>query len=223
MRWLVIVLSTIGGFVVLYVAVAFGVGMIMQNEVPAGSRADSPASPKDFPVAPVRLKTEADESAARYLAGTATDDELRTAVSQAADNHIITYAHLKKNADRYRGEVWRFRGRIAEISEGAAGTVARITVDDDAVMWVEAAFQTDFVEGNRVDVLGMLVGSKSYTSQAGWNITIPALTAFAIEKPGAIEKRLGIRRADGRNPFPPGIEYLGESPGDSEPHPPDHR
>lgn len=45
-------------------------------------------------------------------------------------NKEITFEHLKKNADKYAGKAWGFKGKILEISEDNGGTIARIALDD---------------------------------------------------------------------------------------------
>lgn len=121
----------------------------------------------------------------RIADGKVTDDDVKLLLEQAAKNRAITYAHLKKSTDRYKGDIWRFRGKILEIAESKGTTRARIALDSygQKAMLVEAPFETEFVEGNRVEVLGVLAGAYSYTSQAGWNITIPAMLAARITKP----------------------------------------
>lgn len=100
-------------------------------------------------------------------------------------NREITIEKLKKNASRYTGDVWAFSGRVLQIFEEGNATGARIGTGswDAEAVWVEASFTTEFVEDNRVFVVGTLQGTHSYTSQAGWEITIPKLTAVAIVKP----------------------------------------
>ncbi len=126
----------------------------------------------------------ADTASNRLFRGALTEADLSKMSTLADKNKTITYAHLKKNADRYKGEVWRFRGKILEISEGKDRTIARVSLDGygQSVLWVDAPFVTDFVDNNRVEVLGVIVGSHSYTSQAGWNISIPAVAAARITK-----------------------------------------
>lgn len=107
-----------------------------------------------------------------------------------AVNKSITYEHLKKNADKFKGEAWSFTGKILEIQEMEGKTVARISTDSWGLkpVLVAAPFTTDFVEDNNVFVVGYLSGSYSYESQAGWNITIPSLMARAILKPADAAK-----------------------------------
>jgi len=108
---------------------------------------------------------------------------------KAADKSI-TYEHLKKNADKYNGQAWSFTGKILEIQELEGKTVARIGTGSwgSKPVLVTAPFTTDFVEDNNVFIVGYLTGSYSYESQAGWNITIPSLTARAILKPADAAK-----------------------------------
>lgn len=115
----------------------------------------------------------------------------------------IHYAHLKKNAAKYGGRPWAFTGRILQIIEQGGTTIARLQVlhgDDDYsddVIFIEAPFETEFLVKNRIDVVGYLAGTKEYTSQAGWNIEVPALAAISMTKPGQLTKymRAYIARA----------------------------
>lgn len=106
------------------------------------------------------------------------------------DNRSITYAHLEKNAARYIGRPWKFTGRVVEIIEKPGTVAARIALDwyGNHIMMVFGRFETDFVKGNTVDVIGYLAGNYSYESQAKWNITIPALAAHSMLKAGALRK-----------------------------------
>ncbi len=100
-------------------------------------------------------------------------------------NNDITYKHLKKNSQKHAGKEWAFTGKILEIQEVEGRTVSRIGIDawgNDAV-FVAGNFTTDFVQGDRVYVVGYLAGDYSYESQAGWNINIPSLAARAMMKP----------------------------------------
>lgn len=96
----------------------------------------------------------------------------------------ITYELLKKNPQKYAGRPWAFEGKILEITEKNGATVARITLDDwgNKPMMVMGPIETSFVEKDHVYVVGYLAGDYSYTSQANWNITIPALAVRAIMK-----------------------------------------
>jgi hypothetical protein len=111
-------------------------------------------------------------------------------------NKSITYAHLKKNAERYHGEPWSFTGKIQQIFESDGKTTALISLDDwgSKPIWVRANFTTEFIENNRVFVVGYLSGNYSYTSIAGWNMTVPALDARAMLKPNEVAKYRSIKK-----------------------------
>jgi hypothetical protein len=111
-------------------------------------------------------------------------------------NKDISYEKVKKNPDKYKGEVWAVTGKILEIDETDNYTVARVGTGEWGldVVWVEADFTTDFVGKNRVYVVGYLQGSKTYESQAGWTITIPSLKASAILKPSDAARLIAAAR-----------------------------
>jgi hypothetical protein len=142
--------------------------------------------------------TTADPEAAfkmRVAKNQMTDNDRVDLVKAASANKSITYAHLKKNADKYVGKPWRLYGRILEIEEGHGKTAGRISLSDyaDSVLYFEYAGETDFVQNNLVELVGLLAGNYTYTSQAGWNISIPAIAAGAIVKHGALDKIAGIK------------------------------
>lgn len=115
----------------------------------------------------------------------------------AAAESKITYEQLKKNAERYDGEPWAFNGRVFQIQESGGQTGALVSLDawGNKMMRVEANFTTDFVEKDQVYVVGYLGGNYSYTSIAGWNITIPLLEARAILKPSEAARLKGGKKS----------------------------
>lgn len=116
------------------------------------------------------------------------EDAIRANV-QGVDK-TITYEQLKKNSIKHAGKAWAFTGKILEIREIGEDTVARVSLDDwgSKPIYIAAPMSTEFVENNRVYVVGYLAGNYSYESQAGWNLTIPALAARAILKPSEAAK-----------------------------------
>lgn len=102
-----------------------------------------------------------------------------------AVDKAITYEKLKKNADQYDSQPWTFSGKVFQIQESGGRTAALVSLDSwgSKKMWVTANFTTEFVEKDQVYVVGYLAGNYSYTSIAGWNITVPAIEARAILKP----------------------------------------
>lgn len=100
----------------------------------------------------------------------------------------IDFAHLNKNADKYAGEPYKFYGKIVQIMEGNNSTTIRMSVTQTSYGWspsdiiyVEYDGTTDFVEDDVITVYGTVFGSHSYTSQAGYNISLPAVIAKQIK------------------------------------------
>lgn len=122
----------------------------------------------------------------------------------------LKYSMLEKNATKYEGLAFNFYGKILQIQETGESTQARICFADDsnAVFYVEGRFSTPYLKGQLVNTIGYLAGNYRYTSQAGWNLTIPALAARTMftekeEKPykSLYLKRYGSKRLT--QPKPP--------------------
>ncbi len=122
------------------------------------------------------------------------------ALGDAEDNGLITFPMLKKSAERYAGRPWyALNAKIEEISEKDGRTIARINVGSGGTIFFVSSFASDFVEKDRVDIAGYLAGTHSYTSQAGWNITLPALAGAVMFKPGSFSKMsAAVKRAQGQ-------------------------
>jgi hypothetical protein len=107
----------------------------------------------------------------------------------------ITYAMLTKNADRSAGRPWFImNAKILEIFEDHEVSMARMEMDPgEHPIFVKWRYLTDFVAGDRVDVVGFWAGSQSYKARIG-EIIIPALAAAAVLKPGTIKAMNKISR-----------------------------
>lgn len=123
--------------------------------------------------------------------------ELAIMNNVAAVNKSVTYEHLKKNADRYSGEAWAFTGTVMQINEQGNQTTGLVSLDawGNKLIWVAADFPTEFVERDKVYVVGHIAGNYSYKSIAGWDMTVPAVAARAIMKPAEAAKFKPQRRA----------------------------
>lgn len=134
----------------------------------------------------------------RLVRGKLTDADVAAFVRDGTANRgTITYAHLKKNAERYKGKPWRVNGVIVEIHEHDGETTGRLVVngyDPNAVVYFTQQGATDFVENTVVEMAGELWGNYTYESQAGWKITIPWLMSAAMTKRGGLDKIAGIKR-----------------------------
>ncbi len=112
-----------------------------------------------------------------------------SAAEKRASAKTISFAQLDKNPEKYEGDYVKYTGEILQISEGFFKTSIRLAVTKNSygwysandVIWVEYFGTTDFVEEDIVTVYGEITGSYSYTSIAGWEITIPSMEADTIE------------------------------------------
>lgn len=154
----------------------------------SNNQTTSPPSVSQIAAPPETYGTDLKGQFQRIVNEGKDESEIRENIA-AADN-TITYEHLKKNADKHAGKPWSFTGKILEIQEQDNITIARISIDDwgSKPIYVIGPISTDFLENNRVFVAGYLAGSHSYESQAGWQITIPALAARTMLKPAEAAK-----------------------------------
>lgn len=102
-------------------------------------------------------------------------------------NSTIDFKHLSKGADRYAGEAVRFKGEIVQIQEDEEGTTIRLAVTQTSYGWSSNDIimlyypeLTDFFTDDVVTVDGYIIGDHTYTSQAGWEITVPLIRAEKV-------------------------------------------
>lgn len=100
----------------------------------------------------------------------------------------IDYKQLEKNKNRDVGKVAKFKGQIVQILEDGDYTVIRLSIaqaswgwDTNAILWVEYAGTTKFVQDDIITVYGRMMGEHSYESQAGWEVSVPSMLAEIIE------------------------------------------
>lgn len=126
-------------------------------------------------------KEEAEQKAAAEKEAQELEEKINNAQS-------LDYLKLKKNPDRYAGEYVKYSGEIVEIQEGDNFTIIRLAVtktsygyDFNDIVFVNYPGYTDYVDEDIVTVYGVINGSYSYTSQAGWEITVPSMIADKVE------------------------------------------
>ncbi|WDI05025.1 hypothetical protein PUW25_26005 (plasmid) [Paenibacillus urinalis] len=147
----------------------------------AEEKAKAEAEAKAKEEAEAKAKAEAEAKAAAEAAAQAEADK-------KANAQTIEYPHLSKNPDRYAGEYVTYTGEIVQILESGEFTNIRLAVTQDEwgynyndLIFIEYEGLTDFVDGDVVTVYGEIYGAYSYTSQAGWEITLPGLVADTVE------------------------------------------
>jgi len=99
------------------------------------------------------------------------------------------YRVLDKDADKLSGEYIRQRGQIIQIMEETSTTVIRLSVTRLSYRWsindivyVVYPGATEVYVDDVVTVWGQIAGQHTYTSVAGYNITVPRIDAKYIEK-----------------------------------------
>lgn len=108
--------------------------------------------------------------------------------NQKAKAKDIRFAELKKNPDKYFFEFVRYQGEILQIMEDETSTVIRLAVTKESygynfndVVYITYTGTTPFVDEDIITVYGTIIGSHTYESQAGHQITLPHLEAEIIE------------------------------------------
>jgi hypothetical protein len=153
----------------------------LANSKKASSKAESASESK---------KEAAEESsiAASYSAADAS--------SEAADkdpnsyNTGTTYEQLARTPDDYKNKKIKFTGRVVQVIEDSTDTQLRLAVDGDSDNMILVDFDPDILNGSRVleddliTVSGISLGTTTYESTMGGNITIPAMTGKIIDNQG---------------------------------------
>ncbi len=155
-----------------------------EREAQEKAEAEAEAEQKAKEEAEAKAKAEAEAKARAEAEAKAAEE----AAAKKANAQPIEYAHLKKNPDRYAGEYVKYTGEIIQIMEGDDITTIRLAVTKDEwgynyddVIYIEYSGLTDYIEEDIITVYGEIYGEYSYTSQAGWEISIPALIADSFE------------------------------------------
>ncbi|MGQ9474676.1 MAG: HIRAN domain-containing protein [Actinomycetota bacterium] len=99
----------------------------------------------------------------------------------------IEFRVLNKNPDAYKGQKYFTMGEVVQIMEGLGGTDIRLNVTKDQWgFWDDTIYVTysgtvPAYEKSIIKVWGEVKGSYTYTSVAGWKITLPLVQARFIE------------------------------------------
>lgn len=101
----------------------------------------------------------------------------------AADRADTSYAMLERNADAHMGEHVMFSGIVEEIQDVDGGSIARLSTGPyhSQIVWIETEnADPHLVARARARAYGYLSGEHTYSSQAGWTITLPSMLAVAV-------------------------------------------
>ena len=119
-----------------------------------------------------RLKEEEEARAAREAQGYETG---------------ITYDQLARTPDDYEGEKVKFRGEVVQVIEGDDSVQIRLAVNGDYDRILLGEYEKDIVssrvlEDDTITIYGTSVGTISYESTMGGQITIPGVYIEKIDQ-----------------------------------------
>ena len=100
----------------------------------------------------------------------------------------VSYKQLEKDPNSFSGTVTTFTGQVLQIQQSGNDGVMRLSVTNKGygiwspsdVIYVTYHQPTDAVDDDIVSVTGTLTGSETYTSQAGFQITIPSMDVCSV-------------------------------------------
>jgi hypothetical protein len=104
----------------------------------------------------------------------------------------IDFQQLTKDPTSFNGTIAKFTGQVLEIHEANGQGILRLAVvplaegiwspNVNDVVWIDYQGSNKSVQGDVVNVYGLMTGTKTYTSEANYNITVPSMTGCVIEE-----------------------------------------
>lgn len=146
---------------------------------------------------------EAAEAEAKKIAAEKEVEEQKAAEQKAAEEAAaakaaeeakgyetgISYEQLARTPDDFKGKKVKFYGKVIQVMEdsGATSTQIRLAVDDnyDTVLYGEyssSIVSSRVLENDYITIYGTSVGTISYQSTMGGNITIPGIYIEKIDQ-----------------------------------------
>lgn len=114
-----------------------------------------------------------------------TDEERAAALRDWGPTGEPSFASLSRGTDAHIGERACYRGTVEEIHDVEGGAELRLALraygQDVVYVFVGNRPADSVVARSRVLACGIHMGSYTYTSQAGWQITLPLLGSPWIE------------------------------------------
>ena len=146
----------------------------------------SPTPPAPPPTPPTPLDAASAQLVQTSIAFRAMTDEERTAaLREWGPMGEPSFASLSRGTDAHIGERACYRGTVEEIHDVDAGAELRLALraygQDVIYVFTGNRPAESVVARSRVLVCGIHMGSFTYTSQAGWEITLPLLGAPWVE------------------------------------------
>lgn len=130
-------------------------------------------------------KAAADKKAAEEKA--AADAAAAKAAEEARGYETgITYDQLARTPDDFKGQKVKFYGKVIQVMEGDGSVQIRLAVDDnyDTILYGEylaSIVSSRILEDDYITIYGSSVGTITYQSTMGGNITIPGVYIDKID------------------------------------------
>lgn len=95
----------------------------------------------------------------------------------------LDFKQLDKNPDKHEGELVKYSGEIVQIMENDDSTELRLGLGEynQDVIYVYFNDVTDFVEEDKITVYGEVIGSYTYDTTIGGQVTLPLILADIVE------------------------------------------
>lgn len=102
---------------------------------------------------------------------------------EKAEYKELDFKQLDKNPDKHSGELVKYSGRIVQIIEGESSSDIRLGLGEygSDVIYIYFDDVTEFVEDDNITVYGEVVGSYTYDTAVGGQMTVPLISADIIE------------------------------------------
>jgi hypothetical protein len=172
------------------VKVLMGVGILVVIGVIAGAAiAGSGKSNKTVAIVNTTTSTLATTTTAQpttTLPPTTTTTESEAAFKARCEK--VAYKVLSKNPDSLTTNAYYLKGKIFQIMEDSGETFMLVSVTNEGYgFWDDNVAVTylgtvDVYEDDIVKIWGVCTGSYSYTSTAGYELTVPGILAGYVEK-----------------------------------------
>ena len=130
-------------------------------------------------------KKAAEEAAAAQKA--AEEEAARLAEEAKGYETGITYDQLARTPDDYLGKKVKFYGKVIQVIENGSTVQIRLAVNDDYDTILLGKYDSSIVssrifEDDMITIYGVSVGTITYQSTMGGNITIPGVSVEKIDQ-----------------------------------------
>jgi outer membrane murein-binding lipoprotein Lpp len=147
----------------------------------------------EFEARKLQAEKEKEEAAAKKAeeeeaARIAKEEEEAAKAAEEAKGYEtgITYNQIARNPTEYMGQKVKFKGTVVQLIEGTIFNQLRFAIDDDynQIIFLEydpSHLSERVLEDDTLTIYGISVGTITYESTMGGNITIPAVDVDKIE------------------------------------------